>query len=156
MRHFGTFALLAFIITGCATLDHRPSEPKRERKATRVPAPFLVESFRCSMQPTPSLSIGIRVYSSIDGKETALIYGPDRMDSPPVENDSFLYYGAKAILTRTTEGRTLYSFEHPKISLRITVPRSSSKSEVFEAVYSEENGSKGAQGACTRVSIVSY
>lgn len=170
MRLFRPIVFFALLGSGCGTLGPKAAESKsdskpvaksvcetpRDRKPTATAAPFLLESFRCSMQPSPSLNVGIRVYSSIDGRETTLIYGPDRMDSPPVENDSFMYLGVKVVLAGTAEGRTRYSFQHPKISLQITVPRSSSKSDVFEASYSEEAGANDVKGACTRVSSVTY
>jgi len=170
MRYTSWIILTAFTLTGCASLarqsETRKSESKpvagtgrdsaRDPKPIAEPAPFLVEAFRCSMQPSPRLSVGIRIYSSIDGKETTLIYGPDRMDTPPIENDSFLYNGVKVSLAGNADGRTQYTFQHPKISLQIAIPRSSSKTDVFESVYSEETGAKGVKGACTRVSSVTY
>jgi len=155
---------------GCSTASHRDIEPKpeprpvakvacdppKERKPSSDPDAVFVEAFRCSMQPSPSLNVGIRIYSTSDGKLTNLIYGPDRMDTPPVENDSVLYNGVKVILAGSAEGKTVYSFQHRRISLQITVPRSSTKTDVFEAVYSDEGGASGVKGLCSRVSSVTY
>ncbi len=162
------FALAA--LAGCATLTHRSEgeskpEPKaiakatcgpRDRKPTSTAAPFLVEAFRCSMQPGRSLNVGIRVYSSLDGKENTLIYGPERMDTPPIANDSILYNGAKVVLAGTADGQTQYAFQHEKISLQIKVPRSALDSALFEASYSDDAGAAGIKGYCTRVSSVTY
>lgn len=172
------FSCLALLGVGCATFPGRPSPgtksegralppspngPKtacdataRDRKPTAAPAPFLVEAFRCSMQPSQNLNVGIRIYSSLDGKETTLIYGPDRMDTPPVPNDSLLYTGVKVVLAGTAEGHTQYSFQHPKLSLQIIVPRSALPSAIFEAVYSDDAGASAIKGLCTRVTPVTY
>ncbi|MBS1961635.1 MAG: hypothetical protein JST04_05435 [Bdellovibrionales bacterium] len=166
---------MALFGAGCATFPGRPApaaktadakaapapkvacEPApRDRKPTSEPAPFLVEAFRCSMQPSLNLNVGIRIYSSLDGKETSLIYGPERMDTPPVPNDSLFYTGVKVVLAGTTEGHTLYNFQHPKLSLQIAVPRSALPTAVFDATYSDDAGANGIKGVCTRVTQVTY
>jgi hypothetical protein len=128
----------------------------RDRKPTSAAAPFLVEAFRCSMQVGANLNAGIRVYSSLDGKENSLIYGPERMDGAPVANDSFLYNGVTAVLSVNADGKTVYSFQHPKVALQILVPRGSPETAVFEAGFSEESGATGLKGLCNRVSPVVY
>lgn len=169
------FSCFALFSVGCATFPGRPApaaktgetkaapapkvacEPTpRDRKPTSLPAPFLVEAFRCSMQPSPNLNVGIRIYASLDGKETSLIYGPERMDTPPVPNDSLLYTGVKVVLAGTTEGHTQYNFQHPKLSLQIVVPRSAAPTAVFDAVYSDDAGANAIKGLCTRVTQVTY
>ncbi len=161
-----------FILTSCAAFpkpemaSKTPPKPgpavvakvacePRNRKPTAVSALFLVESFRCTMQLSANLNAGIRVYSSLEGTENSLVYGPERMDSPPLANDSFLYNGVTVLLAGTASG-TQYSFQHPKIALQITVPRSSVDTAVFAATFSEESGATALKGLCTRVSQVTY
>jgi hypothetical protein len=170
------FALSALAFGGCASIPGGPpavaeKAPKvvetvavvkppvcepRFRKPTAANAPFLVEAFRCTMQPSPNLHVGIRVYSSLDGKETTLIYGPERMDSPPVANDSVLYNGVTVVLAGADGGKTQYSFQHAKLSLQINVPRSAPETAVFDAIYSDDTGATGIKGVCTWVTPVTY
>jgi hypothetical protein len=159
---------ITLALSGCATAPVKsetvsPAKPlitkvacePRDRKITPTPAPFLVESFRCSMQPGRSLNVGIRVYSSLDSRENSIIYGPERMDTAPIANDSILYNGVKVLLAGTAEG-TQYSFQHEKLSLQIRVPRSAPDTSAFEAIYSDDAGAAGIKGFCVRVSPVTF
>jgi hypothetical protein len=159
LHRFGAFC---FILVGCTTLHPAPERtlppvsPPSRVHAKAKPAPFLVEAFRCSLEVSPNLNAGIRVYSSLDGKETNVIYGPDRMDSRPIANDSILYNGVKTVLANTSDGQTLYSFQQAKFTLQIKVPPARSANGVLEASYSDHAGASGIKGFCARVSPVVY
>ncbi len=126
-------------------------------KTPRKPTPDpMVEAFRCSMQAGSQLHLGLRVYSSLDGKENSVLYGPERLDLPPNPYDHQLYVGVSAVVAGANDG-THVTFKHPRIAIQIAVNHNADASTPLEAVFTDEgSGARQIKGYCTLVSKVAY
>ncbi len=135
--------------------DPRPAKTASSsaKKPTTEP---LVEAFRCAMQVGQHLNSGIRIYSSLDGKENSILYGTEKMDLPPNPNDHQLYLGVSAVVAGLNGGKDL-TFKHPRIEIQISVVHNADKHTPLEAVYSDRgSGALNVQGHCTQVSEIAY
>ena len=108
------------------------------------------------MRVDQHLNSGIRIYSSLDGKEHAILYGTEKMDLPPNPNDHQLYLGVTTVAAGFNGGKDI-RFKHPRIEIQVSVAHNADQHTPLDAVYTDQaSGAMNVKGYCTQVSEISY